>query len=310
MSSRSKALIAIVIASILWATSGVSAKLLVHVLNPFVAAFYRFLIASVCIFLFFLAAKKPKGYIKNLIPLGLLSSANIVFFYIGMTTTTANAAALVYAGTPLATALLAKLLIKEEVSRKKFLGVLIGLLGVLFIVVLPVLDKTNQLVGDLRGNIFIVLGLLSWATYTILSRKYLAGGTYTPILMIGVNFITNCAVTLTIALITRQQFFPADALTFQFLLTLVYAGIVLTFVTYGLFQWAIQHVSATTASLKNYLEPVFGIYFNTMLLGETVTGGYVVGSVLVMVGIAMATGAKLMEQGRKLLQKLFVEGRP
>ncbi|MDP1722437.1 MAG: EamA family transporter [Candidatus Gottesmanbacteria bacterium] len=309
MSSRTKALIAIIIASVLWATSGVSAKLLVHVLNPFVAAFYRFLIASICILPFFLRAKKPKGYLKNLIPLGLLSTTNIVFFYIGMTTTTANAAALVYAGIPLATALLAKLLIKEEVSRKKFLGVLIGLVGVIFIVVLPVLDRSNQLVGDLRGNIFIFLGLLSWATYTIFSRKYLLSGTYTPFLMVGVSFFTNCAVTLTISLITRQQFFPPAALTLNFFLILVYTGVLLTFVTYGLFQWAIQHVSATTASLKNYLEPVLGVGFNSLLLGETMTGGFLVGSVLVIAGTAIATGNKLVEQGKKLLQKLFVKRR-
>ncbi|MEK7543596.1 MAG: DMT family transporter [Patescibacteria group bacterium] len=308
MSSRTKAIIAIIIASVLWATSGVSAKLLVQVLNPFVAAFYRFLIASFCILPFFLRAKKPKGYLKNLIPLGLLGTANIIFFYIGMTTTTANAAALVYAGTPLATALLAKLLIKEDVSRKKFLGVLIGLLGVVFIVVLPVLDKTNQLVGDLRGNIFILLGLLSWATYTIFSRKYLSNGTYTPFLMVGVNFFTNCAVTLVIALATRQQFLPPEALTFRFLLILIYTGVLLTFVTYGLFQWAIQHISATTASLKNYLEPVLGVGFNSLLLGETITGGFLAGSILVIIGVIITTGTKLMEQGKKLLQKLFVDG--
>lgn len=308
MSSRTKALIAIIIASILWATSGVSAKLLIQVLNPFVAAFYRFLIASICILPFFLRAKKPKGYLKNLIPLGLLGTANIVLFYIGMTTTTANAAALVYAGTPLATALLAKLLIKEDVSRKKFLGVLIGLLGVVFIVVLPALDKSNQLVGDLRGNIFIFLGLLSWATYTIFSRKYLSNGTYTPFLMIGVNFFTNSVVTLTIALVTRQQFFPHEALTPNFLFLLIYTGVLLTFVTYGLFQWAIQHLSATTASLKNYLEPVLGVGFNSLLLGETITGGFLAGSILVIIGITIATGTKIVEQIKKLLQKLFVDG--
>lgn len=226
-----------------------------------------------------------------------------------MTTTTANAAALIYAGTPLATALLSTILIQESVTRKKFLGVFIGLIGVIFIVVLPALDKTSQIVGDLRGNAFIFLALFSWATYTVLSRKYSANRTYTPFLMISINFFTNCIVTLGIALMTRQTFFPPEALTFQFLLTLIYAGVVLTVVTYGLFQWTIQHVSATTASLKNYLEPVVGVFFNSILLGEMITGGYIVGSLMVIVGIAIATGAKLMEQGKKLLRKLFVEGR-
>lgn len=303
MSSRTKALIAIIVVSILWGTAGVSAKLLLHVLNPFVAAFYRFLIASLCILPFFLQIKKPKGYLRSLIPLSLLSAANISFFYVGMTTTTANAATLVYAGTPLATALLAKIFIKEEISRKKLLGVLIGLLGIIFIVVLPILDKQGELVGDLRGNIFILLGLFSWAIYTVTSKQYLSHHTYTPILMTSLNFFTVCIATLGIGLITQQQFFPPEAFTLRFLLLLIYTGVFVTFVTYGLFQWAIQHISATTASLKNYLEPVLGIYLNTLLLGETITGGFIVGSILVITGVVIATGTKLVEQVKKITSK-------
>lgn len=309
MSSRTKALIAIIVVSLLWSTAGVSTKLLIHVLNPFVAAFYRFLIASFCILPFFLRTKKPKGYLRNLIPLSLLSAANIAFYYVGMTTTTANAATLVYAGTPLATAFLSKIFIKEEVSRKKLLGVLIGLLGIIFIIVLPILDKQGELIGDLRGNIYIFFGLLSWAIYTVASKQYLSHHTYTPILMTSLNFFTVCIATLGIGLITQQQFFPPEALTLRFLLLLIYTGVFVTFVTYGLFQWAIQHISATTASLKNYLEPVLGIYLNTLLLRETITGGFIIGSILVIAGVVIATGTKLMEQIKKLLQKLFMESR-
>lgn len=310
MSSRTKALIAIIIVSVLWGTAGVTAKLLIHVLNPFVAAFFRFLVASLCILPFFVRAKKPKGYLRDLIPLSFLSAANIVFYYVGMTTTTANAATLVYAGTPLATALLSKILINENVSRKRIFGILIGLLGILIIIVLPVLDKQNQLVGDLRGNIYIVFGLLSWALYTVLSRQRLSSPrAYSPFLMTAVNFFTVCIVTLGIGLITQQQFFPPEARTPRFLLLLIYTGVFVTFVTYGLFQWAIQHISATTASLKNYLEPVVGVYLNTLYLGEAITGGFLMGSVLVIVGIVIATGTKLAEQGKKLLQKFFMEGR-
>lgn len=309
MTNKTKALIAIIVVSILWGTAGVSAKFLLHVLNPFVAAFYRFLIASLCVLPFFLWTKKPKGYLRDLIPLSLLSAANIAFYYVGMTTTTANAATLVYAGTPLATAFLSKILIKEEVSRKKFLGVLIGLLGIIFIISLPILDKQGELVGDLRGNIFILLGLFSWAIYTVASKQYLSHRTYTPILMTSLNFFTVCIATLGIGLITQQQFFPPEAFTLRFLLLLIYTGVFVTFVTYGLFQWAIQHISATTASLKNYLEPVLGIYLNTLLLKETITGGFIVGTILVITGVVIATGTKLVEQVKKLLRKFFMEGR-
>lgn len=304
MSNRTKALLAIVTASILWGTAGVSAKLLVQVLNPFVAAFYRFLIASLCILPFFLRAKKPRGYLRHLLPMSLLSAANVVFFYLGIKTTTANAATLLYAGTPLATALLAKILIKEDVTRKKFIGVLIGLIGVLFVVVLPVLEKQSQLVGDLRGNILILFAMVLWTLYTIGSRHFSSSNTYSPLLITAINFFTTCIVALLFGLITQQQFFPSAMFSMRFYTTLMYAGIFITLVTYGLFQWAIHHLSATTASLKNYLEPVVAISFNSVLLGEKITIGLIAGSILVITGVTITTGTKLVYEINRGFKKL------
>lgn len=304
MSNRTKALLAIVTASILWGTAGVSAKLLVQVLNPFVAAFYRFLIASLCILPFFLRAKKPRGYLRHLLPMSLLSAANIVLFYLGIKTTTANATTLLYAGTPLATALFAKILIKEDVTRKKFIGVFIGLIGVVLIVLLPVLEKQSRLTGDLRGNVLIIFAVLSWTLYTVGSRHYSSSKTYTPLLMTAMNFFTTCIVALLFGLATRQQFFPPSMFTLQYLTMLFYAGIFITLITYGLFQWAIQYLSATTASLKNYLEPVVGVSLNSLLLGEQITAGFILGSILVITGVTITTSNKLIYQINRGLKKL------
>ena len=71
--------------------------------------------------------------------------------------------------------------------------------------------------------------------------------------------------------------------------TLIYSAIFITIITYFLFQWAIERVSAITASFKQYIETLFAIILNLILLGERLTYGLIVGGLLVLIGIAIAT---------------------
>ncbi len=304
MSSRARAIVAIIIASLLWGTAGTSTKILLQTADPFVVSTYRFAIASLLILPYFLRAKKPASYLRHLIPLSLLAASNIVFFYIGIHITTANATTLIYAGTPLATAFLAKIIIKEDISRQKFFGVLMGLVGVVVIIVLPLLENQHQISGSLQGNMFIVLAVLSWTLYSIGSRHYISSNTYTPILMTSINFFVTFIISLLITVVVKQQLFSPTMLTFQFMGTLLYSGIFVTFVTYLLFQWAIKHVSTTTAQLKHYVEPIVGVTLNASLLGEHMSHGFITGSFLIFMGIAIMTGKQLFVQIQKSLERL------
>jgi drug/metabolite transporter (DMT)-like permease len=76
---------------------------------------------------------------------------------------------------------------------------------------------------------------------------------------------------------------------------LLYYGAAVTVVTFLLHQWAIQHSSATTASLTNYLQPVFAFIYNTIFIGETITVEFLLGSLLVLFGVFIATSDKATE---------------
>src|SRR3989304_2125166 len=129
MSTRSQALLALIIASVLWGTSGVAAKILVRDVSPFVSSFYRFAIASLIILPFFLRERKPLRAWRTLLPLSLLGGLNVPLFFWGVQTTTANSAALIYTITPLMTALFSYLLISERHTRQKIIGIMICLIG-------------------------------------------------------------------------------------------------------------------------------------------------------------------------------------
>ncbi len=289
MSPKIQGLIAICLASLLWSTAGVAAKWLVAGIPPLVATFYRFGIASLLILPVFLATPKPKDLWRKLFPMSLLAAANVILFYLGIKTTTANSATLVYSATPLATAVLAAIILREQISRLKLTGISLGFLGILLIIALPGIKNAQFASGNLWGNLLIFIAMLMWTIYSIYLKRVLAQPQYTPLLATGVLFFATTITSFLVALVTKQSFVTPQLFTLPFLSVLLYTSIFITLITFLLFQWAVQRISIVTASLKNYLEPVLAIWLNFLLLGETINLGFVAGSILVILGVVIAT---------------------
>lgn len=291
---KTKAILAIFAASLLWGTAGL-AKPFVRTFDPFTAAFLRFLVASVFILPFFLKnGGLKKDMVRNVVPLALISALNVAFFYIGIQTSIANSATLIYAGVPLVTSVLAYSFIKEDITRRKFFGIIIGMIGVIYIAVLPKIEHAGQFSGDLKGNVFFLLGVLAWSVYTVGSRHALTTKHYSPLSVTAVSIFTSCAVFFFLSLFSWKDSYIFSLTQPRLLLLILHSGLVVTVATYLLFQWAIKHSSATTASLKQFLEPIFAVTFNFAFLGERLTSGFFAGSLLVFAGIFIATSTNLL----------------
>jgi len=303
MSPRTRAFIAIIIASILWGTAGVTAKILVRDVDPFVASFYRFLIASLFILPFFIKEQRKEHHAwKNLIPLSMLGGLNVPLYFLGIKLTTANSATLIYTIAPLATAFFSSLLIKEIHSFRKILGILIGFAGALFIIVLPLIEKNHSVTGDFTGNIFVVCAMLFWTLYSIGTRHLHINNKYSPVTMTSIYFFSTTFISFFFAVIFQKQFIVPALFSPLYIGTLFYSGIFITLITYFLYQWAIKRIGVTTASLKQYIELIVGVFLNTLFLGETISRGFIIGALFVILGLTIATGSKVFFVVK---QKLF-----
>lgn len=296
MSPRTKALVAIILASLLWSTAGLS-KIVVRELDPYVAAFLRFFVASLVILPFFLKSNiKRKHIIRDLVPLSMLATANILFYYLGLSVSTANAATLIYAGAPMLTAILAHKLIGERLNMQKIIGITLGLVGILFIAALPTITKGESVSGTLHGNVFFLLAIIVWSLYTIGSRSAIALKGYSPLTITGVFMFTTCIVFGIVSLFTFQPRYLTILAQPSILLLFLHLGTVVTVATYLLFQWAVKHSSASTASLQNYIGPIFSVMVNVTFLKETVTPAFFIGAALVMTGVVIASGSGLLQE--------------
>jgi len=117
------------------------------------------------------------------------------------------------------------------------------------------------------------------------------------------NFFVTTIASLAIALATgKSLMFPALQ-DISFLSVLLFAGIFLTLLTFGLLQWILKHISASTASLKDYIQLIVGFGLNAAILGESLTVYYFLGSILVIAGVVFATQGIVLKKLTSMVKK-------
>ncbi len=284
MSGRKIALIALIFAVLLGSgTAGITKKGLMEI-PPYSFTFFRFFIASLFVLPFFLHSKGHKtSNLKELIPTSLFATGNVLFFILGVSLTTANVGSLIYAAVPLLIAVILYVLYRHRFSRQKECGLIIGFLGVLLITVLPLVEKGQAFAGNIGGNLLLTVAIISWSFYMVFSKRL--HEKYSPFLITS-NFIFLSTVVL-------FPFFLWDLYT-KFgwwhdlsgwgIFSILYVAIIITVINYILNQYVIKHGGTVMAATMFYIMPIFGFIINFFLLGELLTTGFIMGSLLALVG--------------------------
>ncbi len=289
MSNKSKALIALILASVFGGAVSTIVKLSLKSIPPFTFSFIRFFIASIC-FLPLLIKRKPKlnSDLLKLFLISLFAVGNIFFFVLGIKLTTASAAQLLYAGVPLLAVLIGYFIFRNKISRKKLIYISIGVFGVFLVIFLPVIQKSNVNVGNLTGNLLIATAVLSWSIYAVLSKSIQKK--FSPLAITAMFCFASAMVFLLLMLTELNQTNVWwTKLNVQGIIGVLYVGIIGTVGTYLLNQYAFKYADAVMGSLNMYLMPIFAYFFAYILLGEKLTEGLIIGTVIVFISIALTT---------------------
>lgn len=287
MSSRKIAFIAVIFGAFLNGAAAALTKKGVTEIPPLSFAMLRLTIASLVILPFFL---KQNGYalsnMREITPVSLFASLNIIFFVLGMKFTTGNTGVVIYAAVPLLTGMILYFFFQEKLVIKKVWGILIGFIGVLIITLLPLFEKGNPFSGNLLGNFFLICAVVSWSFYMVYSKRIQRK--YSPF-MVTSNFIfVTTAVLLPFFLWDLQQHFGWwQHITVWGILAIFYMALVITIFAYTLNQYAIKHGGSVFAATTFYLFPIFGFTTNFFLLREHLTIGLIIGSILALLGTSL-----------------------
>lgn len=287
MSDKQKAIVFILLASVLGGATSTITKIGLTNFPPLSFAFVRFLISAIVISPFLFKTSFLRDF-RRLISFSLLGAINITLFILGVKITTATISQLLYAGVPLLTAIFLFILFKERLSKRKEVGIAIGFIGVMLVVLLPVIEKGTKFSGDLLGNVLIGIGVISWSLYMAYSKKKLES--FSPLIVTSAFIWITCLVLFPLSL-TDLKSYPNwwQGITLSSILSLGYVSIVSTVIVYLFNQYAIKHGGSILASMQFYLLPVFAYISAFLFLGEQLTLGLVVGGSLALLGVYITT---------------------
>ena len=292
--SQTRAYAALLLIATLWGTFPATGKLAVADLPPVFLTAVRGVIASA--FLVTLLARSGFETVRGLGPesirafvvlgvCGLVLSTQLS--YIGYAYTTAANAAILQAATPVLVALGARAYLGERLRRRQQAGVAISALGVLAVVTDGRLWMLR--IGDLRAGDFITLiGLVAWTTYTVYGKRVVM--THSPALTTTAAYVAGTCVLVAEAILTAPLF-PRPVLTSVRAWTVVAYHAIFGAVAHIWWYRAVERVGASRAAVFMNVTPIVGIAMASALLSEPIGLWEVVGTLLVLAGVALTTTA-------------------
>jgi drug/metabolite transporter (DMT)-like permease len=280
----------LIAAMVLWASSFVVLKLAFRSYHPMVVIFGRMVVASLCFLLFanrFRGVRFRKGDWKFILFMTICEPClYFIFEAAALENTTASQAGMIAAMLPLMVAVAARLVLKERLSGKTYLGFAIAICGAVWLsgAGKPHAAAPNPILGN-----FLEFVAMVCATGYIITLKQLTDR-YSPFLLtafqafIGSLFYFPLLLLPSTVLPTRWE--PAG------IMAIVYLGAFISFGAYGLYNFGVSRISVSRASAFVNLIPVFTLFFGWAILGERFTAVQYVAAGLIFAGIYVSQATK------------------
>ncbi len=285
MTPRLQAFVAIV----LWGISFVATRLALREVQPVTLIFTRFALGVGLLYAVLAARRVPLlpprsswvamaglGFIGIFIHQLLQSHA--------LTLTTAVRTGWLIGITPIMSALLAALFLRERFGAGKIAGLLVGLLGVALVVTRGRLDPELLALPSTRGDLLILVSTVTWSVYTVLghdtirrvgSLRATAGTMLAGWLMMFPWFLGSEG---------WRELSQVSSVGWS---AILFLRIGCSGLAYWCWYGALERVETSRVAAFLYVEPLVTVVAAIPLLGERVGWSTAVGGVVVLAGVAL-----------------------
>jgi drug/metabolite transporter (DMT)-like permease len=283
-----KASLYLVLATLFWSGNFVVGEAAVASMTPLELTFWRWALAAVPLLLLAQFVEKPdwSAVLRRWPALLILSvlgmSGYTLLLYTALGFTSAMNASLITAANPALIVVMAIVLLGEKTTRLGWLGIGLGLLGVLLVLTKGELHRILSLSTN-TGELLMIGAIVVWGFYTIIARR------------LGLPAIAATAVQVVLATVTLAPF--ALALNVEFPDTpaegwsLAYIAIFPSLGAYLFWNLALRSTPPGPAGNYLNLMVVFTAVI-TLAMGTPLTLVQVFGGLLVVAGVLL-TGVKV-----------------
>lgn len=219
--------------------------------------------------------EKVRAHLKILLISGAFIGLNWVLLFESYRYTSVAVATLCYYMAPIFLMIVSPFLLKEKLTAKKSVCVLVALIGMVF--VSGVLDGGISDISELKGILFGLGAAALYASVVMMNQKLREVPTYDKTIM-----QLGAAAVVLIPYILLVEDLSAVVLTPLIVVMLVVVGIVHTGIAYALYFGSMNDLKAQTVALFSYIDPIVAIILSAMFLKEPMTAYSAIGAVLVL----------------------------
>ena len=207
--------------------------------------------------------------INNMIPFTLFSYASLG--------SSSNILAILNATTAFNTMVIAYFWINESVTLKQIIGLILGFIGVIILV------NPQNSAATLISSISCLFAAAFYSLSTVFIQKNSAKTN--KLVLIGWSIVFSAILMMPISYIYLPESIPS----FEANISAVWLGAVSTGLGFLGYVRLIDKIGAVKTSIVAYFLPVFGILWGYIFLDEKISTSVVIGCLVVLIGIFLAT---------------------
>ena len=299
--SNWKFILMMFVAVIVWALAFPFIKIGLEELSFVNLTIMRFFVVC-CVFLGFILLQKKrfsKLQKKDIFPIFILGFIGIIVYHLGLNYgeqyISPGAASLIIATIPVQIVILAIIFLKEKITYKKLLGIIISLSGVVIISLWGKMGGSLE-VNFIFGAFAVLIAATTGAIYTIVGKKYLERYS-------GLSLTVYAMLLGSIGLIptiNNSLFDQVSNMSINGWFAVIFLGIFSTVIGYTIWYVALKIKNASEISVYLYAIPVFSTIFSYFMFKQQITLMFILGGSLVIFGVIIVN----MKNNKKLNNKI------
>lgn len=281
----------LIITNIIWGAAAPIFKYALTNIPPFTLAFIRFAGAAILFLPLVLHRWRPLS-VRDVGGIFLASflgiTLHISFFFLGLQHGVSINAPIIAASGPIFLYIFALLFLKEKARPKVLVGMLVSLVGVSVIIFSPLqVSSVATEFARTESNIFFLISTFGIVASAVVAKRVLKR--VDPFQFTFIAYLFS-AVSFYPQALTELQHWSFSMLDSRGILGIVYGVIFSSLIAYFFFYWGTSKIDAQEIGVFQYIDPVAAILVAAPLLGEYPTPTYLLGALLVFLGIFVAEG--------------------
>lgn len=247
----------------------------------------------------------------HLKPLFLLGFLNIYLTNVaeiwGIQHMVSAKACLIYSLSPFLAALVAYFVLRETLNSKKWVGLIIGFVGLIPIFMSQ--SPAEKLLGDIGGvslaEISLLVAVLCSVYGWILLKKIISEYKFSPLMANGISMTLGGIFALLHSYFAGESWNPIPVTQMgPFIQNTLLMCLISNIVCYNLYGFLLKHYSATFMSFAGLITPFFASFFGWFFLSETITWHFFASIALFSVGLTIFYQQELKREKKASDDKL------